>query len=186
MRLLDAIARRRSIKRFTSRPVARAEIEALLETAVLAPNHRLTEPWRFYVVGAEGRAAFGRVLGGRKARRVDDPEAARAVVEKVTRSHAELPALVVVAMIQDENPEIREEDYAAVWMGIENLSLAAEAMGLGTHIKSGAVMDDPGARAAFGVAEGERVVAMIELGEPAERPEPRPRHPAADFTTWVD
>ncbi len=186
MSLHDSIATRRSIKEFTDRPVTRDEIEQLLEAAVQAPNHRMTEPWRFYVVGPVGRRAFGRVLGGRKARRVEDPEAAAAVVEKVTETNAALPAMIVVSMILDENPEIREEDYAATFMAIQNLCLTAHEMGLGTHLKSGAVMDDPGARAAFRIRDGERVVVMIELGEPARMPDPKPRKSATEHTTWVE
>jgi nitroreductase len=49
MQTIDAITARRSVKRFTNRPIRRDEIEPLLELAVLAPNHRLTEPWRFYI-----------------------------------------------------------------------------------------------------------------------------------------
>lgn len=182
----DAIHGRRSIKQFTDREVSRDEIESLLETAVQAPNHRMTEPWRFYVLGPDARRAFGLVLGGRKAKRVEDPAAAQLVIDKVAESHASLPAMLVVAMVLDENPEIREEDYASAWMAVQNLCLAAHAGGLGTHIKSGAVMDDPGARAAFGVADGERVVAMIELGEPAALPNPKARRPARDLTRWLD
>ena len=85
----------------------------------------------------------------------------------------------------DENPEIREEDYAATMMAVQNLCLAAHDAGLGTHIKSGAVMDDPDARAAFGVKDGERVVAMIELGEPARVPDPKGRKSANELTTWL-
>jgi nitroreductase len=146
----------------------------------------MTEPWRFYVLGEEARKAFGRVLGGRKARRVEDPDAAQAVIEKVTASHGALPAMIVVATVLHENPEIREEDYASAWMAVQNLSLAAHARGLGSHIKSGAVMDDPGARAAFDVAEGERVVAMIELGVPEAVPDPKARTAAVEFTRWID
>lgn len=186
MDVLDALHSRRSIKQFTDRPVTREEIETLLDAAAQAPNHRMTQPWRFYVLGPEARRAFGVVLGRRKAKRVEDPEAAAAVVEKVTEKHVGLPAMLVVAMTLDENPEIREEDYAASMMAVQNLGLAAHAMGLGVHIKSGAVMDDPGARAAFRVAEGERVVAMLELGEPAEMPDAKPREDAATLTTWVD
>ncbi len=186
MNVLDAIHTRRTIKQFTSREVSRETIERLLEAAVQAPNHRMTEPWRFYLLGPRARQAFGVVLGGRKARRIDDPEAAQAVVAKVTAAQVALPALLVVAMTLDDNPEIREEDYASVQMAVQNLCLAAHAEGLGTHIKSGAVMDDPGARATFGVAEGERVVSMIELGEPAAVPDAKPRKPASVWTTWVD
>ncbi len=93
--------------------------------------------------------------------------------------------MLAVAMTLDDNPEIREEDYAATYMAIENLCLAAVAMGLGTHVKSGGVMDDPRAREAVGVGEDERIVATISLGEPAETPTPKERRPAAELTAWV-
>jgi len=186
MDVLDALRSRRSIKQFTDRPVTREEIEVLLDAAAQAPNHRMTQPWRFYVLGPEARRAFGVVLGRRKAKRVEDAAAATAVIDKVTERHVALPAMLVVAMTLDENPEIREEDYAASMMAVQNIGLAAHALGLGTHIKSGAVMDDPGARAAFGVPEDERVVAMLELGAPEEMPDVKPRKSAAALTTWVD
>jgi nitroreductase len=185
MKTLEAILSRRSIKQFTERPMPREEIERLLEPAVQAPNHRMTQPWRFYVLGPEARRAYGSALGARKAKRVEDPEAARQVVEKVGRTHEALPAMLAVSMVQDDNPEIREEDYAATFMAIQNLALAAVAAGLGTHLKTGAVMDDPAARAAVGVTEAERIVAIVELGEPAATPDEKPRRPASELTTWV-
>ena len=185
METLEAIRSRRSIKQFVERPVARDEIERMIEAAVRAPNHRLTQPWRFYVLGPDARRAYGAALGARKAKRVEDPDAARQVVEKVVRSHEALPAMLAVSLVQDENPEVREEDYAATFMAIQNLALAAVAAGLGTHLKTGAVMDDPRARAAVGVPEGERIVAIVEVGEPAAMPEEKARTPASDLTTWV-
>ena len=182
---VDTILARRSIKEFADRPVSREQIEALLDAAVQAPNHRLTEPWRFYVLGLEARRAYGAVLGARKARRVEDPAAAAEVSRKVVEKHAALPAMLAVSVVVADDPEIREEDYAAAWMAIENLSLAAVALGLGTHLKTGAVMNDPAARGAVGVPEGERIVATLELGVPVAAPAPRPRKPASSFTTWV-
>ncbi len=93
--------------------------------------------------------------------------------------------MIAVAVVLDDNPEIREEDYAATFMGLQNLALAAPARGLGTHLKTGAVMDDPRARAAVGLPDGQRIVAIVEIGEPAAVPEPKPRTPAEDLTTWV-
>jgi nitroreductase len=183
--LHDAIRSRRSIKQFTDRPIARGEIERLIDAAVHAPNHRMTQPWRFYVLGPEARRAYGAALGARKAKKVEDPEAARAVIEKVSAAEAAVPVEIAVAMTRDENPEIREEDYAATMMAVQNLMLAAHAVGLGTHLKTGAVMDDPTARAAVGVGEGERIVALVQLGEPASAPEGKVRRAAADVTTWV-
>ncbi|HSH76855.1 MAG TPA: nitroreductase [Longimicrobiales bacterium] len=185
MDITEAIHARRSVKEFTDRRITREEIERLLEAAVQAPNHRMTQPWRFYVLGPESRRGYGRALGARKARRVEDEEAAREVLRKVEEKHASLPAMLAVSVVLDDNPEIREEDYAATYMAIENLSLAAHAAGLGTHLKTGAVMDDPSSRDAVGVPEGERIVAIIELGEPASTPDARPRRAASELTTWV-
>lgn len=185
MEELEAIFGRRSIRDFTGREVARDEIERLLAAAVHAPNHRMTQPWRFYVLGREARRAYGASLGARKAKRIGDPEAAQAVLDKVVAKHEALPAMLAVSVVLHEDPEIREEDYAAAFMAIQNLSLAAHALGLGTHIKTGAVMDDPRSREAVGVPAEERIVATIEVGEPASVPEPKSRLAADELTTWV-
>jgi nitroreductase len=184
MNLTDALAQRRSIKRFTNRPVTREEMERLLAAAVAAPNHRLSQPWRFYVLGPEARHAYGTVLGGRKAKKIEDPEAARAMRENVAVEHRALPAMLVVAMVNNENAEIREEDYAAVMMAVQNLCLAAVDLGLGTHVKTGAVMADPDARGAAGVKDNERIVAVVNIGEPSEVPPAKTREPSSAFTTW--
>jgi len=186
MDVRTALESRRSVKRFTERPVTREEIELLLDSAVHAPNHRLTQPWRFYVLGPESRAKYGAALGVRKARKIEDPEAARLVAQKVEAEHRALPAMIAVAMHLAEEAETREEDYAATMMSVQNMMLAAAALGLGTHIKTGAIMQDPAARAAAGVAEGERIVAVVNVGEPAETGAPRTRTPARELTTWRD
>ena len=185
MRTTDAIRNRRSIKRFTDRPIQREEIEQLLANAALAPNHRLTQPWRFYVLGPEARNGYGLALGERKARKLEDPEAARSMRETVAAEHRALPCMIAVAVVESENQETREEDYAAVMMAIQNLSLAAVELGLGTHIKTGGVMSDPAARRAAGVREGERIVAIVNVGEPADTPPAKKREPASSFTSWV-
>ena len=168
MPLTDLLQRRRSIKRFTDRPVTRDEIETLLAAAVLAPNHRLTEPWRFYVLGPEARYAYGLALGERKARKIEDPRR-RTCDARSRRGRASRAAVMIaVAVVNSDNPEAREEDYAAAMMGIQNIALAAVELGLGNAIRTGAVMADPAARAAAGVRENERIVAIVNVGEPAE------------------
>jgi nitroreductase len=185
MQASDAIRERRSIKRFTERAVTRDEIETLLAAAALAPNHRLTQPWRFYVLGPEARYAYGLALGDRKARKLPDPEAARAMRETVAAEHRALPCMIAVAVTSTDDPEIREEDYAAAMMAIQNISLTAVELGLGTHLKTGGVMGDPAARAAAGVGDNERIVAIVNVGVPSEVPGPKKREPASAFTTWL-
>lgn len=185
METAAAIRARRSIKAFTDRPVSREEIESLLELAVLAPNHRLTQPWRFYVLGPAARHAYGLALGERKAKKQPDPDAGRRLRDTVAEEHRALPCMIVVAVVENENPEVREEDYAATMMALQNLALAAVDRGLGTHLKTGGVMQDAAAREAAGVKENERIVAVVNLGEPAEVPSAKNRQSAATVTTWV-
>jgi nitroreductase len=186
MSVSDVIAQRRSIKKFQDTPVTREDIEALLDAAVLAPNHHLTQPWRFYVLGRESRRRYGLALGERKARKLTDPDAANAVREKTAAEHVAFPALVAVAQAVHESPETREEDYAAVMQAVDNMMLVAVERGLGTHVRTGAVMEDAAARAAIGVRESERVVAIVSVGVPAEMPAPKSRQGAAAVTTWVE
>jgi nitroreductase len=185
MNPIELLSGRRSIREFTSREVTRAEVETLLEHAVTAPNHRLTQPWKFFVLGPETRRAYGVALGARKAKKIEDPIAAEQLRKKIGEEHAALPLMIAVAVSQNENPEIREEDYAAGMMAVQNIALTAVALGLGTHMKSGAVMDDPAARSAIGVADGDRIIAIINVGEPANIPAAKPRRSAAEVTDWL-
>jgi len=186
MHVHEAIRSRVSVKEYTSAPVPRPAIERLLELAVVAPNHRMTEPLEFRVMGDSAKRAYGEALGARKAAKLEDPEVARKVMEKVVRRHETVPSMVAVLVHEDEDPEIREEDYATAFMAIQNLSLAAVAEGLGTHIKTGAVLGEAALREALEAGPSQRVAAVVFLGEPAELPDPRQRTPAQDRTRWLD
>ena len=185
MHTSDAIKGRRSVKRFAERAVSREEIETLLAAATLAPNHKLTQPWRFYVLGPEARYAYGLALGARKAKKIADAAAGAALRETVGAEHRALPGMIAVAVMNHDNPETREEDYAAAMMAVQNIALTAVALGLGTHMKTGSVMSDPAARAAVGVPEDQRIVAIVNVGVPAEDVPAKTREPASAFTTWV-
>ena len=82
IRVTEAIRARRSIKDFTDEPIDRETVESLLELAVLAPNHRMTQPWRFVVLGPAARRRHASIRADRKAREVVDPAAAEAVRAK--------------------------------------------------------------------------------------------------------
>jgi nitroreductase len=186
MTVQDAIKARVSVKEYTADPVARETIERLLELATLAPNHRMTEPLEYRVLGDGAKRAYGEALGRRKAAKIDEPEVAAKVRDKVVRRHVSVPAMVAVLVREDEDPEIREEDYATAFMAIQNLSLAAVEEGLGTHVKTGAVMGDPALRETLGAGPDQRIAGIVFLGRPAEVPDPKPRVPAAERTRWLD
>lgn len=186
MQVSEAVHQRRSVKAYEDRPVSREEVEALLEAARWAPNHRMTEPWSFYVLGPDTQRVYAEVRATLKSEVVEEPEAARAVREKVERESMEIPRMVAVASDVAEDPEIREEDFAAVWMGVQNLLLTAWEMGIGGYIRTGAILDQPLLRKALGIPEGQRILAFVQLGRPASIPDPKPRSPVAERTRWLD
>jgi nitroreductase len=188
MDAITAINQRTSVRRFRSDPVPREIVERLLDCAVRAPNHKLTEPWRFTVLTGRAKDQFAEIRAKHRLKRYSDPTTPEALAgaDKVRRESQETPVYIVVMVAVNADEITREEDYAATMMAIANLMIAAESLGLGTYLKSGGVMRDQELMELAGVPEGFRVVGLISLGYPAEQDPPRRRKPAAELTRWVE
>jgi nitroreductase len=188
MDAITAISGRTSVRRFRPDPVPRETIQRLLDCAVRAPNHKLTEPWRFTVLTEGARDRVADIRARHRLKRFDDPSApeAQAAADKVGREAREAPAYIVVMSVVNPDEITREEDYAATMMAIANLMIAAQSLGLGTYLKTGGVMRDPALVELAGVPPNFRVIAILSLGYPAEAEEPRRRKAAAELTRWVD
>jgi nitroreductase len=187
MDAIEAIQRRTSVRRYRPEPVPRETIELLLECAVRAPNHKLTEPWRFAVLTGEPKARLAEIKARHRLKRYDDPASAeaRAGMDKVRRETLEAPAVIVIMSRVHEDEIMREEDYAAVMMATANLMTAALSLGLGTYLKTGGVMSDPALGELVGLLDGYRIVGVLSLGYPAETESPRRRRPAGELTHWL-
>jgi nitroreductase len=188
MDAIAAIHQRTSVRRFRSDPVSRETIERLLECAVRAPNHKLTQPWRFTILTGAARDRFADLRAGHRLKRFDNPAApeALAAADKVRRETQGTPIFVVVMSAVNPDEITREEDYAASMMAVANLMVAAESVGLGTYLKTGGIMRDPAVLELARVPQNFRVVGIISLGYPAEVESPRRRKPAAELTEWVE
>jgi len=188
MDAFDAIARRTSTRAFGAESVPRAVIERLLAAAVRAPNHKLTEPWRFAVLSGASRDRFAELKRAHRATRFpapDAPEAAKAI-EKTYREALSTPAFVVVMCAVSDDPVRREEDYAATMMAVQNLLIAATAEGLGTYLRTGGIMTDPGVQGLVRLPAGHRIAAVVSIGHFAGPGEPKQRTDPAQRTLWLD
>jgi nitroreductase len=188
MDAISAIQRRTSVRRFRPEPVPRETIERLLDCAVQAPNHKLTQPWRFTVLTGAARSRLAEIRARHRSKRYADPESAEATAgaEKVRREALETPAFIVVMCAVNPDELTREEDYASAMMATENLMIAAESLGLGTYLRTGGVMRLVELAELVGLADGFRVVGIVSLGFPAEATSPTRRRPAAEVTHWVE
>jgi nitroreductase len=169
MDLEEAIRTRRTHKAYAPEPVDRETLDELFELARWAPNHKLTNPWRFRVLGP-------RALERLKAS-CDDPVAAA----KLARA----PTLVAVSATQQSGDELLdEEDVCATAAAAYAVLLAAHARGLAGYWRTPAQLRTPAGRAAVGIEEGERVLGLLHLGYPRQEvraPERAPLHDVVDY-----
>jgi nitroreductase len=155
--------------------VAIEVVNRALTVALAAPNHRMTEPWRFTVVGREAReplVAISIELKGKKSGGKVDPSTANSVRDKMVN-----PAwLIVVSQVRNANPSVAREDYAAVACAIQNLMLSLHADGIGSKWSTGAVVSDPRSYQHLGIdSEREEIVGFVWVGLPAKPPIKVPR-----------
>jgi nitroreductase len=188
MHAIEAIQRRTSVRRFRPDPVPRDTIAQLLACAVRAPNHKLTEPWRFAVLTGGAVTRLAELRARHRLKRYTDPgsDEAQAGADKVRRETAATPAFIVVMCAQHPDELTREEDYAAAMMATANLITASESLGLGTYLKTGGIMRDPELASLAGLDPGFRIVAVVSLGYPDASEQPRRRRPVEEVTRWVD
>ncbi len=169
MNVDEAIRSRRTHKAFAPEPVPRELLGELLELARWAPNHHLTNPWRFRVLGPESLEALKQAAG---------PEAA----SKLDRA----PTLVAATQVRAEDPEQDEEDLCAAACATYAVLLAAHGRGLAGYWRTPGVLRTPEGRAALGIPDDERFVALIHLGQPRQDKEPPERAPADAVVTYLD
>lgn len=164
-----AIRTRRTHKAFGPEPLGEEEILALLELARWAPNHHLTAPWRFRVLGPQALARLQEAAG---------PEGAA----KLERA----PTLIVVSCALGADPVRNEEDLHATAVASYIVLLAAHARGLAGYWRTPGLLRSSGGRGAVGLPDSERFVGLLHLGRPRQEKAPPERAPVEQTTTFLD
>ena len=184
MDLSDAILARRTIKEFRPDPVPDGALERALNAGLWAQNHRMTEPWRFTLLGPETQRALAEA--GAAAQLQSLPPTADEGVRAKVRAGAlqklmSKPRIVVVTCLLTGDAFQRREDYAAVCCAIQNIHLAAWAEGLGMQWHTGKQTQQPQTYDLLGIdPAGEEIVGFLYFGYPALVPPPPMRKPLAE------
>ena len=166
---LDQLIRtRRTQKAYEPAPVDRPTLEELFDLARWAPNHHLTNPWRFRVLGPRALESLKAAAG---------PEAA----VKLERA----PTLVAASVTQSGDEAADQEDFAAGAVASYIVLLAAHARGLDGYWRTPDVLRTPAGRAACGIEEGERVVGLLHLGRGKGTKPPPERAPLDTIRTYL-
>jgi nitroreductase len=180
----DRLARRRSApaQSLTAPGPSRAEVERILLLGARTPDHGKLFPWRFVVMGPQGRADLARALAPLAARQADPGKAAK-VLSKLTAP----PLTILVLSVPISGHKVPEwEQQLSAGAVCMNLEHAANALGYAASWITDWYSYDPDALALCSVGAGERVAGFIHIGTLAEPPLERPRPDVAALTTWRD
>jgi nitroreductase len=164
-----AIRTRRTHKAFGPEPLSREQIEELLELARWAPNHNLTAPWRFRVIGPQALARLKEVAGPEGAAKLD-----------------RAPTLIVVSCALGADPIQNEEDLHATAVASYIVLLGAHARGLAGYWRTPALLWSDQGREAVGLPDSERFVALLHLGSLRQEKQPPARPPVQQTTSFLD
>ena len=187
--LSDLIRDRRTIypKDHTDRVVQRDIIERLLQNATWAPNHGMTQPWRFTVFSGEGRKRLSDFLGNEYTR-ITPPEK---FMQRKHENHVLRPlqasVTIALGMARDPAGKIGElDEMLAMACAVQNMHLTCTAYGLGAFWATGAALTGEGMRDFLGLGAHDRCMGLFFVGYPAI-PWPKGyRKPYPDLVTWVE
>ena len=169
MELDELIRTRRTQKAYEPGPVAPATLDELFELARWAPNHHLTNPWRFRVVGPRALEALKVAAGPESAPKLD-----------------RAPTLVAASVVQCGDRVTDDEDFAAGACACYIVLLGAHARGLDGYWRTPEALRTPEGRAAVGIPEGEKVLGLLHLGRGKGAKSAPERAPVGEFATYLE
>lgn len=185
MEARDAILTRKTVQKYSTEPIPEGCIERALECAVRAPNHKLTNPWRFTRIGPETRekiVALGIQLKAAKAAR-EGRELTEAYIEKLREKLGNSPGLLVVSQVLDDDPFRRREDYASVACAIQNLCISLWSEGVGSKWATGGVTRHSETYEITDIdPDDEKIVGFVWIGHSSQQLQETPREPVDAVT----
>ncbi len=172
MKLEKAIRTRRTHKAFGAEALDAATLDELFELARWAPNHHLTNPWRFRVLGERTRAGL-----------MELAEAAQpGSAVKLRRA----PTLVAASAAVSGDAAQDREDLLATAVAAYIVLLGAHARGLAGYWRTVPLLEQPPARELLGIGEDEAPVGLLYLGTPVQRQRVPERAPVTEFVSYLD
>jgi nitroreductase len=167
-----AIRTRRTHKAYAAEPVDEATLRKLFELARWAPNHHLTNPWRFRVLGERTRADLAR----------EAELASPGSASKLDRA----PTLVVASATLAGDEAEQREDLLATAVAAYIVLLGAHARGLAGYWRTLPLLESPSVRAALGIEPDEQIIGLLHLGHPRQPQTVPERAPVEEIATFLD
>lgn len=188
MNFPEVIKQRATTYNFQPKEVSKDKIERIIESGTWAPNRRLTEPWRFWVLTGDGRLPLSKAMEEiAKDIMADSPEEER---KKRMETYKNLPLkapvnIIVACEATEDHKIIPVEEIAAVNACIENMLLTATNEGLGAFWGTGNYVYHPKMKEILGLKEKDAVIGVVYIGYAEHSNRVRKRTPFSNFTQWI-
>jgi nitroreductase len=184
MELFAAIYQRQSIGKVKPDPLPGALVEKLLAAAVQAPNHHRVRPWRFVVLSGEARNRLGDVMAAALHQR--EPATLEAALEAERTRPLRAPVLIAIGVDKPDDPKVIEiENVCAAAAAVQNILLAATALGLAAIWRTGPAAKDPAIKTFLGFSPDQHLIGFVYIGYPEADFPPKERPDFRDRVTWM-
>lgn len=145
--IFDLIRSRRTCYQFMDKseyPLDSAQLEKCLQAAIYAPNHKLTQPWRFWVLGEQYKTKLAHIYADNRAIKKNTPEddCYQCFYDLAIEKFAKIPTVILVGQQKSANPVTSKEDYAACSCAIQNFQLMAWQQHIGVQWSTGPIIND--------------------------------------------
>jgi nitroreductase len=182
MDLIEGIESRTSALKLSEPGPTRAHIEQIIKAGTRAPDHGRLRPWRFVVIEGDARKRLGEAMANILRRKI--PDVAQAQLDAEAGKPMRAPTIIVVGakISKAKIPEI--EQVTAVAAALQNMFLAAHALGYGAMWKTGAVAYDRDTKEMLGLAAEDHIVGLLYLGTTAQ-PGPLVVAPLDGIVRWL-
>lgn len=182
MDVFEAIRSRRAVRQYRPDPVSRKDILTVLDAANQAPSALNRQQWEFLIVTGKKILVMGKsyrsTLDEYLAHWENSPMRDFITREEFIRfaeTYGDAPVVIVVLTPVEQIPNFRKAHIESASAALENLLLAATALGLGTCWMTGPLRDEQTLRRSLGVPDDREIVAVTPLGYPAQIPAAPPR-----------
>ena len=182
MELLQGIQSRTSALRLSAPGPGREHIEQILRAGARAPDHGRLRPWRFIVLEGDARARLGDAMATILKAKFPDAQPAQLDAERSKAMRAPVIIAVAAKIVKSKIPEI--EQVTAVAAAVQNMFLAANALGYGAMWKTGGAAYDTSIKDMFGLAPEDHIVALLYLGTTGT-PGPLVEAQTDEVTRWL-
>ncbi|MCO5268671.1 MAG: nitroreductase [Brumimicrobium sp.] len=187
--IVELIKDRRTIfpEFYSSRKVQKEQIELLLNGAVWAPTHGLTQPWRFKVFMEEGKDKLGEFLRDLYLQLTPVEQQKSIKLDRMTSRPAKSSAVIAICMKRQPEEKITElEEIEAVACSVQNMYLLCTAYGLGGFWATPKVVYSDEMKQFLGLEEKDRCLGLFYVGYPAEEWPKGHRKPIEYVTEWIE